>query len=490
MIRRVRSYAAALLAIAGPAGAQSDIPRDWRATLSRDAQALHDNIAANHPGPVNPEDPGFARHNDAELKRALKRARSAQTYGDYYFALREYVSSFNDGHLSFGAIGATPNNFRWPGFLAAYGARGGYTVVDRADNVPVPIGARLVGCDGRSAGRFAAETLGRDWGRWELESQRLEMGGSLFVDESNRYVRMPKGCTFLMGGRRQKVTLEWRPIGFRELMTRLYGGRVDEPRHFGTRVLANGIRWYSLPSFNGDPNSDAGRGLPPLVAEMQADRATLARAPAIVLDLRRNDGGSSDWSYQIAVVLWGRAAINAAPVAKIKINWRASPANLAALETGYARRRDSASPEMRRWYESAITGIRGAIAEHKQLWRHTEDEHPASLPVPGEEPASPRLTAPIYFLTDSNCASACLDAVDLWKSLGAVHIGRTTSADTLYMDIRFYRLPSGITSVSMPMKVYNGRARGSNVPAVPRYRFDGDIADTPAVERWISTLPR
>jgi hypothetical protein len=29
--------------------------RDWSATLRQDAQALHDDIAANHPGPVNPQ---------------------------------------------------------------------------------------------------------------------------------------------------------------------------------------------------------------------------------------------------------------------------------------------------------------------------------------------------------------------------------------------------------------------------------------------------
>ena len=52
--------------------AAAEPPRDWSATLRADATAFHDAIAANHPGPVNRLDPGFARRNDAGLALALK----------------------------------------------------------------------------------------------------------------------------------------------------------------------------------------------------------------------------------------------------------------------------------------------------------------------------------------------------------------------------------------------------------------------------------
>ena len=110
--------------------------------------------------------------------------------------------------------------------------------------------------------------------------------------------------------------------------------------------------------------------------------------------------------------------------------------------------------------------------------------------VPKPRPALlPKLAGPVYVLTDSTCMSACLDAVDLWTALGAIQVGRATGADTLYMEVRQVKLPSGLTQVSMPMKVYRGRARGSNEPALPKYRFDGDIGDTAALERWIAGLP-
>jgi hypothetical protein len=56
------------------------------------------------------------------------------------------------------------------------------------------------------------------------------------------------------------------------------------------------------------------------------------------------------------------------------------------------------------------------------------------------------------------------------------------------MDVRQLRLPSGIGGVSVPMKVYRGRPRGSNEPVVPTHVFAGDITDTAALERWIATL--
>jgi hypothetical protein len=97
---------------------------------------------------------------------------------------------------------------------------------------------------------------------------------------------------------------------------------------------------------------------------------------------------------------------------------------------------------------------------------------------------------PVYVLTDWICASACLDAVDLWKALGSIVVGRETGADTNYMEVGGGSLPSGVARVGIPMKVWRGRLRGSNVTQVPRYRFDGMMSDTPALDRWIASLPR
>ena len=94
----------AALAGAGPALAQETpppvaAPADWGQALREDAQAFHDLIADSHPGPVDPENPGFRALLDGGLRTALTRAETAQTYEDWHFALQAYSASFDDGHL-------------------------------------------------------------------------------------------------------------------------------------------------------------------------------------------------------------------------------------------------------------------------------------------------------------------------------------------------------------------------------------------------------
>lgn len=91
----------------------------------------------------------------------------------------------------------------------------------------------------------------------------------------------------------------------------------------------------------------------------------------------------------------------------------------------------------------------------------------------------------MVIVADASCGSACLDALDLWKRLGAMQVGVETSADSLYMDVRPERLPGGLARISVPMKVFRGRVRGSNEPHVPDRRYDGDMRDTAALEAWI-----
>lgn len=485
-----------LLGLAAPAAAEPPKDRDWGKALAEDARALHDDIAANHPGPVNTLDPGFAANNDRQLAIALERARTAKTYADYFFPLRIYVSSFNDGHMGFGAIGETPNDTRWPGFATVYDGSGAIVVATDEPEAPVPKGARLIGCDGKTAAQYAEATLGTMWGRWMLESQQQRFGPFLFIDEGSNLIPLARQCTFQFGRSKKTVAVEWRPLPIARTIELTRALRSKRPTEFAARTLADGTRWMAIPSFNGTSGSDAAKALPGMIRELKAERANWAAAPAIVLDLRGNGGGTSEWSRQIAVALWGDAALAALPEGpEVEVDWRASPANLAEIASFYADQlgSDGFSTEVDNWFRSVIAGLGVAIARKQDLWRQVEFDKAPEAPKNAAKPAAvaplPNLAGPVFVLTDGSCGSACLDALDLWTALGAIHVGRTTSADTLYMEIRDRKLPSGLTSASIPMKVYRGRPRGSNQPAVPVHRFPGDIGDTAALERWISTLP-
>ncbi|WP_375427294.1 S41 family peptidase [uncultured Sphingomonas sp.] len=459
--------------------------RDWGAALRMDAAALHDDIATNHPGPLNPGDPGFARRNDAELARALRRASTARTFADYFYAMRQYVASFDDGHVEFGMFGHTPEDYRWPGFLTRYDADGEQRVFTAEERGAVPVGARLIGCDGKTAEQVSAELVGSIVGRWSLLSQRHLFGSWTFTNTANPYVMRPARCSFDVGGTTRTVDLDWRAADPSALLAKT--ALQSMPRSVGRRVLADRTQWLDLPSFNGDPGSEPGRQLTALLNDIDSRREELAKAPRIVLDLRGNGGGSSDWSYQIARRLWGDGTIAAAPASKVTVTWRASAANLETIRSAFRERTTGGalSSESRQWFERTIKGLSAALAADKATW--TEPTKAAPRPIQ-LTPTRPELGGRVYLVTDSSCMSACLDAVDLWRALGAIHAGQETSADTLYMETRSDRLPSGLGSISVPMKVYHGRPRGSNEPVRPQREFPGDIADTPALEAWITAL--
>lgn len=467
--------------------AATDTPtRDWAALLRGDAQAFHDQVKANHPGPYNTLDPGFTRLNDAGLALALRRAGQVRSYGGYLAAMRGYVAGFNDGHLALDVTQPEPLPLAWPGFLTGFDEAGRQVVRTRVDDIDLPVGARLEQCDGVTAATLAARNVGAFRGRWQLASQRATQGGRLFIDAGNPFIARPRRCRFMVGGMAHDVVLAWRPLPDAEF-DRHFAATAPRARpDFGARTLANGTRWFSMRSFDGDPGSDTAKALVPMIADMKRDRAQVVAAPKIVLDLRGNGGGSSDWSRQIAVILWGQAAVDAAESRSTSVDWRASAGNLATIEGYRAAWRVSTdvSPEAKAWADRTAAGLATALAHGEPLWREPdEDEAHAGKAAPSAVPA-----ARIFVLTDWGCGSACLDAVDLWTALGATQIGQETSADSLYMDIRQVALPSGFARAVIPMKVYRGRRRGSNVPAVPARRYTGDMRDTASLEGWVATL--
>ncbi|MCI0618071.1 S41 family peptidase, partial [bacterium] len=80
----------------------------------------------------------------------------------------------------------------------------------------------------------------------------------------------------------------------------------------------------------------------------------------------------------------------------------------------------------------------------------------------GAQPQNP-IKGHIYFLTDGECASACLDFADLMRRLPkVVHVGLPTSADAIYIDNTYTMLPSGLAGLGYSMKVFRNRVRKNN----------------------------
>ena len=89
----------------------------------------------------------------------------------------------------------------------------------------------------------------------------------------------------------------------------------------------------------------------------------------------------------------------------------------------------------------------------------------------------------LYILSDGLCFSSCLAVVSNWRDLGAIQIGRTTDANTHYSEVRDDLMPSGMATFSTMMGVSAGTPLRLG-PFEPAHVFQGDIADTQAVEAW------
>ena len=458
---------------------------DWGARLAADATAFRDAVIDSHPGPVDTENPGFKPMLDRAYAKAMARAKTATSFPHYVWALREFTAAFDDGHVGVDADSEASKNYPWayiwPGFVTAL--RGEQHVVVSSDEASVPVGAALTGCGGIAADALAAQRIGNFAGRWSLRSRREAQSAQLFLPPQNPWLAKVKRCTFASGGKSHTVSLTWRPVDAakrNDLLAAAVGKRFTTG--IGVERLADGTVWINLGSFDGDPESAAGRSLAAVAAEVRRWAPEIRQAPRIVFDLRGNNGGSSTWSSIIAGSLWGSAAADRA-VPDSAVDWRASKANYDMM-VGYVERFGRNRPVSEQSYQWAVAneaGLRAARERGDALWRSAPDATPPA------DPAAPQVRARSFVLTDFGCGSACLDAVDLFTGLGAVQVGQETSADTLYMEVRGEKLKSG-GRIWIPMKVYRGRKRGSNVPAVPKHAWSGDMADTPAIRAWIAGL--
>lgn len=449
----------------------NDPPRDWSQTLRDDARAIHAALIDSHPGTHDVLNPEFRPLLDRGLARALERAETTTDAGGWWWALREFIATFNDGHVSVSLQSAQDFAPQWPGFLTRF--EGENQIVSALDanatNLP-PIGAKLLDCDGTPAARLAEENVGRFRGRWFLSAMKARVGDTLFVDSGNPWIKRPEVCRFQANGQTVTHTLQWREGG-----TALKSAQdaLRPPRDtFGVETLADGGFWISTPTFDGNPEGPKYPLLRDVIDTMKARQQALREAPYVVFDLRGNGGGSSNWSRQMADALWGEdwTAVHK-PRASEGVDWRVSDANVETLaQFAEQLRTTGANPEVLRYIEIMTAGMREAQQAGKIFWREDlgDDEEAPATPEAKTDPAL-LVRGKVFVLTDAACASACLDAVDAWKAAGAIQIGRETSADTVYMDIRIADMPSEMVQLAIPMKVYRGRARGNNEPHLPTH---------------------
>jgi Peptidase family S41 len=308
-----------------------DKPKDWRIVAKEDIAAAYQSTLDNHPGMLDPLNPKFGETLEAARRAALRLAGQYDSAASYRAAIALFRAQLNDGHA--GAYSRVPPEWlpavRWPGFVTTWRTNGLF--VSRSDDKRIAVGAHVTVCDGQpiealiKTNVFGFRVGVNQPGQWWTDASRV------FFDDGNPFVRVPLRCEFELLDKKQVLELSWQEAPS-EIDTwrkaSIASGR------FSTQIqeLAPGVAWISMPTFSPDPEQV--KDLEKLYKTVAAKKSVLTSAKALVIDLRGNQGGSSNWSLQLARVLWGTKAVDAHwdyANRKVQILWRPTEGNETAM---------------------------------------------------------------------------------------------------------------------------------------------------------------
>lgn len=453
---------------AAPAPELPSSPAAWRAAARADIESAVQVTRDNHPGAHDPHNPDFLHKLDEARRHGLALAARVNNAAGYVAAIEGFNTRIQDGHAGLAVRidkSALPKP-RWPGFVTVW--RGDGLYVHNALAGQPAVGSKLVACDGKAPEQAIRENVFGFQGRVAEAGQWWALARDLFIDTHNPFVQRPQRCSFASGGQVREHLLAWRDIDVqaeRWLAESSYG----ETRAIGMTEPRKNLYWVSMPSFHPDEAERA--TYRSINHEIAQHRARYLGADAIVVDLRGNNGGSSSWAEDFAKALWGEERVTqalAAFAAKTQVWWRASPANTdyvfwVAEQLARQGQQDGAA-----WARKQAEGMREALRRGELFHIELPENDAAPASPAGDGPA---FTRPLYVVVPGDCASACLDALDVFTRFpNTILAGAPSSADSRYMEMRREHLSSGLAVVRVPNKMYVNRGRGNDKiyhPGIP-----------------------
>jgi hypothetical protein len=461
----------------------------WRLLAKNDLKAIRQTLKENHPGICDTVNQDFLNWFNYGNMIVLAMADQIISYKGYYYCLKFYINGFLDNHLKIQL--PKHQNPLWPGFLVKY--RGGDLVVAYVDekdtnftNLP-PINAKLCYCDHIKPEAYMKKNIFAYDGNVNLESSWYNWGPYILVNNRNPWRKEIENCLFEIDGKSLSIELKWQYIDERclaDIITNILFGNC-QGSYWVSEFEKNAV-WIRLPSFQPKNRTELTE-----IYHIINILPELRRKEIIVFDVRGNRGGNSQWGLNILNQLYGEEYVNYKiysnndPARKQSyVEWRVSKGNIDYLANELVSIKNNFGEDSLAYCltNNVVSGMKDAFEKEEPLYRETK----IFLKNPGSIIPISLCKSKIFLLTDSRCASACLTFADLLFELGGViHIGQSTNADSVYMDTRSVLLPSGISKLIFPMKVYRNRKRGNNQAHVPKYKWDGEIGDTEKIKDWV-----
>ncbi len=470
---------AAALTVPQSYGAAHSI--DWAMEASRDLAAMHDVIRDNHPGPVDEQNPGFKKWLEGGLRIPHAQADAIRTEHDYRMTLLTYANGFADYHLD--VRFSSSEREVWPGFLTRTDSVGGPSRVVLVDNAPgIEVGDVLVGCGAVSVSEMLEERVLRPRTNPTQPQLLILTSPWLTVVSADDRAGQTLQCRFRTRMGLHAVPVRWRTIDETTLSSRIAEASGIAIPSLGLRKIGD-VWLISLPSFTWK-GPDAAR-MRALVAVLHDHARELHAARHVVLDLRGNGGGNSQWGEDVASALWGKPLIDAVEASDDgTVDWRVSTRNRDAIRADAADMLAGSHPEEAVRWNALVREMDQALRAGKPLMREADTPQPT---IPSDP--SPFVHR-VLILTEPHCASACLDFVDLLNRLpGTERVGLPTGADTDYLDLASAPLPSGKASLVYAMKVYRHRTRAANAAYEPVLAWPGGLMTDTSLSRWVDGLP-
>lgn len=448
----------------------------WRQMAEADSAAALTLITDNHPGAQAELGDAVFRERlalaGAHVRERLPEVRSFEGYSALMSGL---AADFSDGHIwSRPRIAAT--TVQWTGLLLKREGqvwRVGSLLAEA--RLPDIENARLVSCDGVDAEPWADARISAFVAGSPNEAQRAEAAGRLLTDDGNPFLKRPEQCEFERAdGSRQVLTFRWGrgPVSF--VQERIDALQKTADDGYVLTPWAGGY-WIRLSGLDSDAEA--------VVTAVREAAPQLREARSVVLDLRGNGGGDSRYGDAMATALFGEDRVAAANGRSSDCQgayWRASPENIAALK-GQRDAMAARNPASAARLTEVIEGMEAAAAAGTTFWPALPD-CAATAALAGETArAAPEHR--IVVITDRHCFSSCLMTADLFRRLGALHLGEATASSTRYMEVRAIVLPSGLRDFSTLQKVAVGLPDFG--PYTPDVAYPGAMADDEALKSWV-----
>lgn len=467
----VLAFWVAGLAQAAPQDKTAD---QWQALARADLDATRAAIAAAHPGYLDTSNPAFRAWFEQGYRAARALIPQVVSYDTMMSSVRYYVTGFRDGHFNYS------DNAR----KSAYGILTSGWMVEQAgsDYIVVghhpawtgplpPFGARLLGCDGRTPAQLIETNAAPFIDRREMPAVRRALARS--VGELNLAGLELQRCQFVqINGEAMDFTVRYQRLSGQPMIM-----RPGQPEPFDSAARANafsfdsGVLWIRAQNFQ----LAAGEGAT-LDAMLKAIEK-LQGVRQVVFDARLNNGGDSSVGEQMIVAATGGLVFDQHGLERLPqvyAQWRVSQVAIDSM--GWYLEMMTARYGADSAHARSIEAFRTRLQQAKNAGQDWVDQ-PGSARLTRDEIAARggrlrRFAGPVALITDENCASACLDFADAVRRIpGALHVGQTTSSDTVYLEQGRVVLPSG-NQLVMPIKVWRNRVRGDSEALVPDVLVD------------------